>query len=306
MFNTPILFIIFNRPHTAQKVFDVIKKQKPKYLFVAADGPRPGNHEDIKKCQETRNIIKQIDWDCELKTLFRDENRGCGYGPAEAITWFFDNVEQGIILEDDVLPHPSFFPFCEELLERFKNDERISMISGINFLGKWKNNKYSYIFSNLGSTPGWASWRRMWTNFDYNLINWKNKKYQNNIKNNLYFSSIFNYYKEKFDFYAHSPKNDVWDYQWLCTTIAHGFTIVPSVNLISNIGFGDDATHTISSKNIHARLKLDKMSFPLKHSKLKADRLFEWLLFERCINPKKRTLMKKVLLKALKILTNTN
>jgi hypothetical protein len=173
MLLTPVLFIIFNRPGTTQQVFDAIKQQKPKYLFVAADGPRPDKPDDKEKCKATRAIIDQVDWDCNLKTLFRDENRGCGYGPAEAITWFFDHVEEGIILEDDCLPSPYFFKFCSVILERYKSDTRIGIISGTNPLIRWNINQKDYIFSRFGSTWGWATWRRAWMYFDHEMNNWE-------------------------------------------------------------------------------------------------------------------------------------
>ena len=148
-FNTPILFLIFNRPDTTQIVFEEIKKQKPKYLFVAADGVRSHIIEDMEKCKDTRNLVlKGIDWDCEVKTLFRDENLGCGVAVSEAITWFFENVEQGIILEDDCLPHPSFFGYCETLLEKYNDNENVYVISGDNFQNGKQTGNASYFFSN--------------------------------------------------------------------------------------------------------------------------------------------------------------
>ena len=152
MFNTPVLLIIFNRPLHTQKIFDQIKKIKPKHLFIVGDGPRPHRPDDIQKCAATRKIIEQIDWDCKLRTLFRNENRGCGHGPAEAISWFFEHVEAGIILEDDCLPDISFFPFCELLLKEYKNDSNIFLISGTNPLQKWKENKSVYFEAKFGWT----------------------------------------------------------------------------------------------------------------------------------------------------------
>jgi len=132
MFETPILLIIFNRPGTTRLVFEVIRQQKPEYLYVAADGPRSGREDDIEKCKAAREIIK-VDWECELHTLYREQNLGCGRGPADAITWFFNNVEQGIILEDDSVPHPDFFKYCSELLEVYKDNDKIKVIGSANF-----------------------------------------------------------------------------------------------------------------------------------------------------------------------------
>src|SRR3989344_213807 len=148
-FNTPILFIIFNRPATTRRVFDEIKKIKPKQFFIAADGPRLDNPEDTKNCQLTRDVVKDIDWSCEVKTLFRDKNLGCGPGPVTAINWFFDNVEEGIILEDDCLPDQSFFYFCQELLGRYRDNDRIMYIGGDNFQFGRKRGKGSYYFTDL-------------------------------------------------------------------------------------------------------------------------------------------------------------
>ena len=168
-FETPILFIIFNRPSATQKVFDEIKKVKPMYLFVAADGPREGEKDDKERCQETRDILKQIDWSCELKTLFRDTNFGCGYGVSKAITWFFDNVEEGIILEDDYAPDQSFFPYCAELLTKYCHDTRISHINGTSLVC-FENGENMY-YSKYEHIGGWATWRRAWNWYDFSMAN---------------------------------------------------------------------------------------------------------------------------------------
>ena len=154
MLNTPILFLVFNRPDTTQRVFAQIRKIQPKQLFIAADGARKGKEGEQERVAQVRKLILEgIDWDCEVKTLFRDENLGCGKAVSEGITWFFKNVEQGIILEDDTLPDLSFFPFCEELLERYKDDERVAMISGYCKFGKYKS-PYSYSSTN-GMSDVW-------------------------------------------------------------------------------------------------------------------------------------------------------
>ena len=169
LFETPVLFLIFNREDTTQKVFNVLRRQKPKYLYVAADGPRKNKEGEAEKCRRTRDIINQVDWDCELKTLFREENRGCKMAVSSAISWFFEQVEQGIILEDDCLPHPSFFPFCEELLIRYKDDDRIGHIGGNCFLPGLIEDGLSYDFCSISHIWGWASWRRVWKNYDVNF-----------------------------------------------------------------------------------------------------------------------------------------
>lgn len=248
MFNTPILFLIFNRPEVTSKVFEEIKKQRPKYLFVAADGPRSNFEEDIEKCENCRDLVLNgIDWDCEVKTLLRNENLGCGRGVSSAIDWFFKNVEQGIILEDDCLPHSSFFIYCETLLNKYKDHENIYAISGDNFQNGNQRGNASYFFSNYMFVWGWASWRRAWKNYDFNLTSldeFKKRDLINLIDDRKafkdYWYSIFEKVKGK--------EIDTWDYQWVFAIWNNGGIVsVPNVNLISNIGFGDEATHT---KNI--------------------------------------------------------
>jgi hypothetical protein len=247
-FNTPILFLIFNRPEITQSVFEEIKKQKPKYLYVAADGARPNVVEDIEKCKATRKlVINSIDWDCEVKTLFRDENLGCGIAVSKAITWFFENVEQGIILEDDCLPHPSFFGYCETLLERYKEDEQVFTIGGSNLQNGKKIGETSYFFSNYAYVWGWASWRRAWNSYDFNLKQleaYKEKEFIKRIDNRTVFK---NYWMSIYERTA-NKEIDTWDYQLTFAVWNNrSVTIVPNVNLISNIGFGKEATHTTGS-----------------------------------------------------------
>jgi hypothetical protein len=164
--NTPVLFLIFNRPNTTEQVFEAIAKAKPRCLFVAADGPRTDKEGEAEKCQAVRDIIKRVDWDCEVKTLFREQNLGCKEAVSSAITWFFEQVEEGIILEDDCLPSDSFFSFCAELLEKYRDDKRIMMISGDNFQDGIQRGDASYYFSSVPWIWGWATWRRAWRLYD--------------------------------------------------------------------------------------------------------------------------------------------
>lgn len=250
MFKTPILFLIFNRPEITQRVFEEIKKQKPKYLFVAADGPRNTVEEDLEKCKATRDIVLNgIDWDCEVKTLFRGENLGCGLAVSEAITWFFDNVEQGIILEDDCLPHPSFFPYCETLLEKYKENENVYGISGDNFQNGIKRGDASYFFSNYFHIWGWATWKRAWKHYDFNIEQLEEFK-KNKLINKIDKRKIFeNYWISIFNKTA-NKEIDTWDYQWLFTVWNNeGLIVAPNINLISNIGFGEHATHTTTASH---------------------------------------------------------
>lgn len=262
-FDTPILFLIFNRPDTAQQVFDVIRKMRPGKLFIAADGPRPLIPDDREKCEKTREIIKQVDWDCEIKTLFREENLGCGKGPVAAIDWFFKYVERGIILEDDCLPDLSFFTFCEELLNRYEKDEKIMMISGDNFQFGERRGDSSYYFSRYNYTWGWATWRRAWKLYDFEIKTYPEFKKNNKIQGIWRENNVQKYWTQIFD-EVYGGSEHIWDYQWTYAIWQNnGVSIVPNVNLVSNIGFGNDATHT-KKNNFFSNLKSEEI-LNIKH-----------------------------------------
>ena len=246
MFNTPILFLVFNRPDTTQQVFDVLRKIKPTKLFIAADGPRLDKEGEKEKCDAVRRIATQIDWECQLVTLFRDINLGCGKAVSEAITWFFDQVEEGIILEDDCLPDNSFFIFCTLLLDQYRNDNRVMHIGGSNFQFGIKRGDGDYYFSIISHVWGWATWRSAWRKYEFNLNeanDISDDKFNVALNNNKKFIT---YYKNIF----HEMRNsgiDTWDYQWFYAIILNnGLTICPNTNLVKNIGFGKDATHTLN------------------------------------------------------------
>jgi hypothetical protein len=263
----PVLLIIFNRPDTTKKVFEVIEKIKPKQLFIAADGPRSNKKDDLEKCLLTRKITENINWDCSVKRLYRKKNFGCGDGPATAITWFFKNVESGIVLEDDCIPDLTFFKFCGELLERYKDDERVMMISGDNFQSGFRINDDSYYFSRHFHCWGWASWRRAWDKFDNNMIGWKQFKKENRI-NDLFNGDkiVSQYWKMIFDSVA-GGNREIWDYQWTFSCLSNnGLCIIPDRNLVTNIGVGPEATHT-KRKSDSINLITKGMAFPLNHPK---------------------------------------
>jgi hypothetical protein len=241
-FTTPILFLIFNRPSQTQKVFESIQAIRPKFLFVAADGPRENNIHDQEKCKMTRAIIKQIDWECEVKTLFREKNLGCGRAVSSAVTWFFEHVEKGIILEDDCLPITDFFYYCESLLIKYKNDNSIMHIGGRNNLTVKLKYRYSYYYSAYTHIWGWATWKRAWDFYNFKIGS------LNNFEDSLtfYFKKKFirDYWIAMFQQFRINPI-DTWDYQWTYTVWKNkGLSILPVVNLVTNIGFGNDATHT--------------------------------------------------------------
>jgi len=242
MLKTPLLFIIFNRIDTTKQVFAKIKEVKPQQLFIAADGPRKDRLGEEKKCKAVREwVLSQIDWDCKVHTLFREENLGCGQGPAQAITWFFDNVEQGIILEDDCVPTTSFFYYCEALLNYYKHDTHIMHIAGDNPLIRTNCDGATYYFASVQHCWGWASWARAWKYFNFNI----ECNFSKDFKNNTYFNN-FNVR----DFWMHAlsqvreAKTVAWDYQWSWAILKqNGRCINPALNQITNIGCNSEGTH---------------------------------------------------------------
>lgn len=264
LFDTPVLFLIFNRPDLSEKVFGQIRKVRPRQLFIAADGPRKTHSEDEEKCATTRKVVMDmIDWDCEVKTLFREENLGCGLAVSQGITWFFGHVEMGIILEDDCYPDLSFFGFCEQLLKYYENDERIMMVSGTNLLPNWKTDE-SYFFSRIGTIWGWATWRRCWDLYDFEIKD-LNKLIKNEtifnipISENEIVQRIRNLKKIK------AGELDTWDYQWTFTRlINYGLSIISSKNLVTNIGFNSSATHSNTKNSPFANLETQKQLLPLE------------------------------------------
>lgn len=248
MLKTPVLFLIFNRLDTAQRVFEKIKEQKPKFLYIAADWPRDNKNWEDEACKKTREeILKQIDWDCELKTLFRDENLWCKRAVSWAITWFFKNVEQWIILEDDCLPDSSFFWFCETMLDKYKDDERIMHVWWCCFLPEKYQRNNRYYFSKYNFIRWWASRRRARNLYDINMNyfpEFKNEWYIYWLTNNFFSKKVWLNHFEN----TYKNKNDTWDYQRTYSVlINHWISILPQVNLISNIWFSSEALHTKNS-----------------------------------------------------------
>ena len=269
---SPVLFIIFKREDTTRRVFERLREAQPPRLYIAADGPRVNRPDEVEKCKKTRKIVETIDWSCEVHHLYHDQNLGCGKGVSSAISWFFEQEEQGIIIEDDILPHIDFFRYCDEMLERYKNDERIQLISGTNyFYDDDYHTDSSYYMSRFMSIWGWASWRRVWNTYEFdvnqlNAIRIKQQLYSNlPRKSAKYFMDV--YYAMK------SFKVDTWDFQlFLNQQYYNRFSISPFTNMVENIGMGvEGATHTNSVDeriiNHHA-----KSPYPLCHpSPIKTD-----------------------------------
>ncbi len=262
---TPVALIIFNRPESTRQVFNAIRAARPQQLFVIADAPRPHHPEDIAKCAATRAIIDQVDWDCEVFKNYADQNLGCGLRPASGLDWVFGQVETAIILEDDCLPDPTFFPYCTELLDRYQDDARIMHISGNNFQFGQQRGEASYFYSRYTHHWGWATWRRAWQHFDYDMAKWSYLRSTNWLNTVLDTPAAVAYWQQIFDEVYDADKLHIWDYQWTFACWQNdSLCILPQVDLVSNIGFNLEGTHTLRS-NQFANLPLGKMQFPLRH-----------------------------------------
>lgn len=267
-YNVPILFLIFSRPDTTTRVFERIREIKPAKLYVAADAPRDGRPDEVKRCAETRAIIDQIDWPCELKTLYRDKNLGCKMAVSSAISWFFEQEEYGVILEDDCLPDLSFFPFCEELLIKYKDDDRIGHIGGNCFFPDLFKNDLSYDFCSFSHIWGWASWRRVWKNYDVDFSYWeeaqKDKTKKRNLLRNtrevLYFSSYIS------DAIYENRGMNTWDVQYLfMLRVQNQLSVYPVVNLVTNIGLNNPNATNTQKSGTKGCVPASTIPFPLKH-----------------------------------------
>lgn len=263
---TPVLFIGFNRIQTAERVFEVIRSARPRKLYFAFDGPR--DPEESKRCDEVRALVQRVDWPCEVHTLANEHNKGLRAGVSAAISWFFKHEEEGIILEDDTLPAPTFFRFCQELLEYYRNDQRIWVIMGNNLMTDYTGEQDgSYYFSahGYGAPWGWASWRRTWNKYDVNMNKWPA------LRSSTRFHDFFLTAQEKREMLrtfesVHSGCINSWSYQLDVTRVmGHGVNILPNTDLVRNIGFGGDATHTVSVKDRRNKDTVRDIGFPLTH-----------------------------------------
>lgn len=260
---SPVLFTIFNRPDVTFKVFEHIKLAKPPRLYIAADGPRADREDDAQLCGQAREILDMVNWKCEVKTLFNENNIGCRRSMAAAVTWFFSNEEEGIILEDDCLPANSFFRFCDEMLERYRNDSRIRHITGSNLQEGRKWGNASYYFSNMTHVWGWASWKRVWDEYQ-DLPLFDESEVREKLVNIFSEPLLVESWYDIFTRYRQNQINS-WGYQLdFVNFFNNGLTIIPNVNLISNIGFRGDATHTIDNESIYANLPIEELE-EIKH-----------------------------------------
>jgi len=260
----PVVFIIFNRPDATRKSFESIRRARPKQLFVIADGPRLHKPDDKSLCAETRAIVDKIDWDCELLRNYAEENMGCKERIISGLTWVFDQAEQAIIVEDDCIPHLTFYQFCQELLHRYKDDEDIAIISGSGYPPKRKDIEGSYYLSKFPHIWGWATWRRIWEKYESNLSSWPDSKQaiQEFLGDALCYAPHIKRFEE-----AYVNQDDLmWDYMLVYSLYKNkGYSIAPRCNMVTNIGFALDALHTKNIFSRESRRPVYPMPFPLTH-----------------------------------------
>jgi len=264
-FQTPVALFVFNRPDTTRRVFGAIANVRPARLLLIADGPRAARTGEAEVCQHVRDIVGRVDWPCEVSTNFAANNLGCQERMISGLNWVFSLVEEAIILEDDCLPDPSFFPFCRELLEKYRGDDRIAYISGDNLIGKYLKTDASYYFSRIGGIWGWATWRSEWRRYDRHLSDWPKLRSEGMLAEIFDEPQVVGHWTRIFDSMHENKGPNTWDYQWVFTGFKNNSLIaVPSVNLVSNIGFGRSGTHTTE---VDARFiqPTTMMRFPLRH-----------------------------------------
>jgi hypothetical protein len=260
----PVIFLVFNRPEQTARSFDAIRAVRPPKLLVIADGPRADRAGEADLCVRTRAIVEEVDWPCEVLRNYAETNMGCGRRVSSGLDWAFVQVEEAIVVEDDSLPNPSFFPFCTELLKRYRSDERIMMISGDNFQNGNRRTPDSYYFSRFPHLWGWATWRRAWQHYDWSMTGWPQRREARWLKPIARYAAVERLLTSYFDD-TMSGKIDSWDYQWTyCMFVHNGLSIAPSVNLVANMGFADNATRTLVHDDRHA-VPSQAMDFPLRH-----------------------------------------
>jgi hypothetical protein len=261
----PVALIVFNRPDTTARVFAEVARARPAKLFVIADGPRTERSDEAGRCQAVRDIVQRVDWPCELITNFSEQNLGCKRRLSSGLDWLFSQTDEAIILEDDCVPHPDFFRFADELLKRYRDDQRVMMISGDNFQFGLRRSDDSYYFSRYTHIWGWATWRRAWRLYDHRMSRWPELRAKGWLFDMLKDRVAADYWTRIFDD-TFSERISSWDYPWTFSAwVNNGLTVLPGVNLVSNIGFGGNATHNLNPWNRFASLPAEAMRFPLAH-----------------------------------------
>jgi hypothetical protein len=262
---TPVVLVVFKRPDTTRKVFEAISKARPARLLVIGDAPREGRPEEAESCRQVREIVSRVDWPCEVSSNFSEKNLGTRDRIVSGLNWAFSLVEEAIILEDDCLPDQSFFPFCREMLEIYRDDTRVGSICGTNLVERHLHTEDSYYFSNLGTTWGWATWRSMWQKLDLTLGDWPRIKKDKMLSEIFDDSKAVSFWTQHYDERYEGRGVRSWDSSWIYTLLKNNaLAVIPRVNLVANIGFRPDATHTVL-KDSRFTPPAKTLEFPLRH-----------------------------------------
>lgn len=262
--DTPVALFVFNRPEKTASVLDRIADAEPPELYIVADGPRDEVPSDEQACVETRAVVDEVEWPCDVHRNYAEQNLGCFERIWTGIEWVFENASEAILLEDDCLPHPDFFPFCETMLERYRDDERVMDVGGTNPLETWKDDRQDYHFSHGGMLWGWATWADMWAKYDPEMKLWEDPEVRERVRDVIADEDQWRYAKRVYQ-RTYDGKIDTWDYQWGFTRhINSGLSVVPARNLVSNTGYGEGATHTTDEENSKANLPTQSLSFPIE------------------------------------------
>jgi hypothetical protein len=282
--NTPIVLSVFNRPDTTERVFQAIARAQPRQLFVFADGPR--TREEAALCEQARRVTEQVDWNCEVSYDFSAVNVGARRRYSSGVDWAFSHVDEAIVLDDDCLPDDTFFPFCEAMLERYRDDPRVMMVCGTNYLERWKAEHQSYHFSYFGSVWGWATWKRAWRFYDVDMAAWGDAEVRERIRVMLDDERIFEVQERRFE-RLHRDKSDrhSWDLPWSLARLAQGgLTLVPALNLVTNLGNAEGRglppEHPLARTAV-APLEPpyrppDAVAVDREYDRLHVRRIFEW------------------------------
>jgi len=260
--HSPVAFMIFRRPELTARVFAEIARARPPVLLVVADGPK--SDADHAACTATRAVIERVDWPCDVRRCYSETNLGCRARVASGLDWVFGQVQESIILEDDTVPHPDFFRFCDELLARYRHDARVGHIGGTDHHRGAPRGDGSYYASRYTSIWGWATWRRCWLDYDVNMARWPEIKAAGTYREWFATRGEADHMADVWDD-IHAKRIDTWDAQWLfCRLLKGSLSLVPNGNLITNVGFHAEATHTRDTKHPFAELATRPPPFPLR------------------------------------------
>jgi len=263
---TPVALFVFNRPATTRAVLEAVASARPKSLLVVADGPRSERSNDQDLCRETRRLIDDVSWPCDIVTNYSDDNLGCDERIVSGLDWVFSRVDRAIVLEDDCVPDVTFFPFCEELLDRYSDDRRVYTVRGFSPVRPRRPTDTSYHFSRINHTWGWATWARAWRHYDREMRRWRELRETNWLHDRMPTAAHAQVVKRLFD--ERYAGEHSWDYQWEYSALVQdGVAAVPNCNLVRNVGFGPGGTHLVdpSARMAAIASKTSPMAFPLRH-----------------------------------------